>query len=403
MDMKTAELLSTINQLVSGHTTRPEEIQILDIFDKADTAQLNELLLAVKLDHLFSSMDIHFTGGDNRKRLYELLTVKRVAELSATTRVAIVSALQRGRTGQRDERAIRNIFLATRGADLTLLKNGIDTGADYRDLQQLIFSDLDDSEVRAQILAHLKQEGETGKRHAVKALSDIDDTFYLNLKDRRYPRGTTYPGVVQFYQELVRGPNPASNEQGTLVFLTARPKDRGGAIEEHTRDGLRKRGSLGEFVVLSGDFLHLVGDAELAEKKYENFVQYRQLFKEYGFVFTGDSGQGDAIFGKRIWLEFREDVRGIFIHDVVDTPEDRRALSRNEGVIFFDTYVGAAVEAFNLGLISQEGVGKVVNAAQKELSNIAFADSRQKQDRLADLERDVNRTLNLEQKSAGAS
>jgi hypothetical protein len=346
-------------------------------------------------------MDRHITGEDNRIKLYDLITIRRLNELATATRIAIVKAAQRGRTGGRDERAILNVFQGTRGPDLTLLKNGIDQGEDYRDLQQLVYSDLDDSKIRLQLLTHLKQEGDAHDTRGLKVLSDIDDTFYASLKDQRFPKGVTYPGVVQYYQELVRGPAQAGTPGG-LVFLTARPKDRGGAIEEHTRDSLASRGNIGPFTVLSGDFVHLIGNDQIADKKFDNFAQYRLLFPEYGFVFTGDSGQGDAQFGKRIRSEFQADVRGIFIHDVVDTDAHQREIWRSEGVHFFDTYVGAAVEACTLGLMTREGVQRVIDAAQTDLARIPFTSSQQNRDRLAELDRDVQRAAALPFRTAHA-
>jgi hypothetical protein len=341
------------------------------------------------LRNLLKSVDDRVLGDDNRTKLYDLLTVRRLPALQVGTRVALVNVLQQGRTGRQEEEALCNVFLGTQGSDLTVLKNAIDAGDDYRDLQQLLFSDLDDSEIRKKILVHLERQGQANPCQVVKALSDIDDTFYANLKDKRYLKRTTYPGVVQYYEELVRGPGEVSSQRGNLVFLTARPKDRSGAIEEHTKQSLSGRGIHGEFTVLSGDFFHLIGDAEIAEKKHDNFVQYQQLFPEYGFVFTGDSGQGDAIFGEKIHAEFPQQVRSIFIHDVVNTSQEQREDWRGKGVIFFDTYVGAAVEAWKSGLISKEGVQRVITAARSEIQAMAFADAQQKRDREADLERDV--------------
>jgi hypothetical protein len=145
-----------------------------------------------------------------------------------------------------------------------------------------------------------------------------------------------------------------------------------------------------EFTVLSGGFGHLVGNASIAAKKYDNFVQYRELFPEYGFVFVGDSGQGDALFGERIWAAFPGEVRGIFIHDVLGTSLEERGHWRSKGVIFFDTYVGAAIEAFNVGLIGQAGVHRIIAAAERELAAIAFTDPLQKHAREVDLHRDID-------------
>lgn len=398
MTRTTEELFAMLNDLVSGPTDRDDEARILALLQEADAAQLNELVGAPTLKDLIRSVDDRCFGPKNRTKLYELLTISRLAELTVGARVVLINALQQGRTGRKDEEAIRNVFLGTKGRDLTALKNGIDAGEDYRDLQQLIFSDIDRRRIRNKILDHIRAQGAGLSLSAVKALSDIDDTFYrhpLDKVDQRYPRGTTYPGVIQYYEELVRGPAEGSDERGNLVFLTARPKDRTGVIEQHTKESLAKRGIRGEFTVLSGDFLHAIGNKAIAAEKRKNFVGYRRLFPEYSFVFTGDSSQADACFGKGILAEFPGDVRGVFIHDVRSTSQKDREDWGRSGVVFFDTYVGAAVAACKAGLISKEGVRRVIDAARRELQTITFDNDVQRQERETDLERDITAASEL--------
>ena len=190
------ELLAALNTLMSGHTDRREEAQIVSLLEETDAAQLNELLMTSDLRNLLTSVDDRVLGDDNRTKLYDLLTIRRLPALQVGTRVALVDLLQQGRTGRQEEEALCNVFLGTQGSDLTVLKNAIDAGDDYRDLQQLLLSDLDDSEIRKKILVHLERQGQANPCQVVKALSDIDDTFYANLKDKRYLKRTTYPGVV---------------------------------------------------------------------------------------------------------------------------------------------------------------------------------------------------------------
>jgi hypothetical protein len=382
----TAQLQSAIEALQHGHTSRSDEARILALLEQAEARQLDELLTVLDLHELFDDIDNHRTGNANRDRLYQLLTVERLDDLSVAARSALVSALQTGRTDSRDEQAIARIFLGTRAGALTELKNRIDAGGDYRDLQQLIYTDIDDAGLRADILRHIRREGEAHPRDAVKAISDIDDTFYANLKDRRYPKGTVYPGVIRYYQELTPG---GGSSGGQLVFLTARPKVRPGLIEDHTHDSLRTRGLEQAFTILSGAFSHWVGSERIAAKKYQNFVEYQQLFPEYGFVFTGDSGQGDAIFGARIIADFPERVRAVLIHDVAATPQLQQDDWRARGVVFFDSYVGAALAAFEAGLIGRDGVQRVIGAARRDLAAVRFDDEQQRAARTAEIERDI--------------
>ncbi|MEW5738944.1 MAG: phosphatase domain-containing protein [Myxococcota bacterium] len=377
--------LDAISRLVSSrHVDRAEEGRILDILKSASPRELNYLVTKLDLHELVEAMDDRLVGPDNRTAFFQLLTKDRVGDLSVAARVALINGLQRGSTDGQEEAAIRDVFLATKGADLTALKNGIDAG-DYRDLQQLVFHDLDDAGVQKAILDHLQAQAVPSGE--AKVLSDIDDTFYVNLKDKRYPAKTVYPGVRAFYAELDRGPGAEAGRAGDLAFVTARPNDRFGAVETMTKKMLEEKGV--EATVLSGDLLSNLSHEQIAEKKLENFRQYRQLYPEYGFSFLGDSGQGDVLFGLKMLKDAPGLVKGIFINDVVATPPAKRAELAAQGVHLTDTYVGAATEAFKLGLISREGLGRVVAAAKRDFEAIPFDDDAQRAARRAELDRDV--------------
>lgn len=377
--------LDAIARLVaSRHVDRAEEGRILDILKSASPKELNYLVTKLDLHELAESMDDRLIGPDNRKAFFQLLTHDRVGDLSVPARVALVNALQRGDTDKQEERAIRDVFLATKGGDLTALKNGIDAG-DYHDLQQLVFHDIDDKGVRQSILDHFKAEAKpTGE---VKVLSDIDDTFYENLKDTRFPKKTVYPGVKAFYAELDRGAGAQPGRAGDLAFVTARPGDPAGAVETLTKKMLKDKGV--DATVLTGDLPSNLSNEKIAQKKFENFQQYQQLFPEYGFAFTGDSGQGDVLFGVKMRQAMPDAVKGVFINDVVNTPAAKRAELRSQGVYLTDTYVGAATEAFHLGLIGKEGLARVVAAAKQDFGKIAFSSDAQRAARQAELDRDV--------------
>ena len=379
MSDTTSDMLDEIRRLMSGHTDRNEEARIIEILKRADADQLNDLLQELDLSRLISDIDDRPFGPDNRTALLELLTQNRVNDLEAESRSAIMNALQKGHTGKLDERGIRNIFVNTKGAGLTELKNEIDAGGDYRDLQQLVFTDIDSSDIREEILDHIKHEGAAiGRLSAVKALSDIDDTFYANWKDERFPKQTVYPGVRQLYEEL----------GGDLAFVTARPRDRPGVVEQATHEMLRSHG-LDDVTVLAGCVSKLLTNASIAEKKLQNFVEYAQLYPEYGFVFIGDSGQGDAMFGKQMLVREPDRVKAVLIHDVVASDKATRRQWRDDGVILFDTYVGAAIEARTAELIDDDAVQRVIDAATRELDAIKFDSASQHYARRRDLDRDV--------------
>jgi phosphatidate phosphatase APP1 len=144
-------------------------------------------------------------------------------------------------------------------------------------------------------------------------------------------------------------------------------------------------------VMLSGAFTHLLGNARIAEKKLENFREYVRLYPEYGFVFTGDSGQGDVAFGEQMLASWPEAVHAVFIHDVVATPEPERQAWRRKRIYFFDTYVGAALEAYAVGVISRDGVARVARAAREELRAVPFTSESQRAQRESDLASDCQR------------
>lgn len=278
--------------------------------------------------------------------------------------LSAIRARQRGPTDSDAEKAIRDALLTVRGAALGAIKRALDAAEDHRDLCALLYQDIDDDSLRSEVLAHFRdQASELARR--MRVLSDIDDTLYANWKDERYPKKTVYPGVLAFYDELAGG-----EEEGhaDLVFLTARP-DGFGWFEDFTRSRLAKR-VRARFSVLSGSLASARSSERMAEKKLENFLRYRDVWPEHEFVFVGDSGQGDAILGERM-ME-RGAVRAALIHDVVATDDTSRAALRSKGVVYFDTYIGAAHEARALGLLDDAAVGRVADASFTALEQIEF-------------------------------
>jgi len=376
--------IALIEARLEGHTDRGDEAAILATLSTIDDATLDAVLSRLDLARLLGDVDDRTWGPKHRTELDALLTVDRIDALGVPTRAALIAALQRGRTGSRDEAAIERLLLATRGCDLTALKNLVDAGADHHDLQQLLFSDIDDDDRRSRLLAHFAAEAVPSGE--VKVLSDIDDTFYANWKDERFPAKTVYPGVLQLYEELDRGPD-GDGRPGDIAFVTARPKDRPGLVEKLTHGTLRERG-IEVATVLSGSFRHLLTDESIAEEKLANFRDYAALFPEYDFVFLGDSGQGDASFGKRMIELSPERVAMVLIHDVVQTPTERRRDWNERGVVFVDSYVGAATEAYRRGLVSADGVRRVMDRARADLERIPFEDEAQRDARRTELEAD---------------
>lgn len=384
-----AARLAQVESLLRGWTTRWDETRILNILRGCDGTELNLVLGGVDLHQLTNDVDDHVWGPKNKETLYQLLTEQRLDELSVDTRAALILSLQTGNTHRSDERAIRNLFLGTRGAELTRLKLKLDQTDDHRDLHQLLFHDLDHSRYKAEILDHIAAQA--GPAEEFKLLSDIDDTFYCNWKDERFPKGTVYPGVRQYYKEM----DAARPGQGDdLTFVTARPDDRIGQVKQKTKRSLKQKG-LGQMVVLAGSVASLLSNERLAEKKFQRMGELKRLYPEFCQVFTGDSGQGDALCGLKLNEANWPIYKATLIHDVVQTSPEVKDNYRRQRVYFFDTYAGAAYEAHQQGLLSLEGMRRVAQAACDDFGQTAFLDEAQRQARLVELQADLERVNSL--------
>jgi hypothetical protein len=372
-----AQVAGRVLALLEGHTDREDERAILELLRATPAADLDAVLRDVGMERLLGDVDDRLMGPRHASALLVLLARERLADLSTATRAELVLALQRGRTGSRAERAIVDVLVGTRGAELAELKAHIDASGDHHDLHQLLFHDIDDDALRAEALAHFAAEAAAMPAGPPCVLSDIDDTLYANWKDARYPKGTVYPGVLAFYRAL----------GGALCFVTARPGDRAGVVEGHTLRMLRGRGVAA--TVLCGSFGHNIGNDRIAERKYDNFREYQRVYPERRFVFVGDSGQGDVAFGEMLLADPSGTVRAVFIHDVVNTPAARRAELAARGVHLFDTYAGAALAAHRLGVIDEMAVAAVLSTTQGELMALATLDAALREARQRDIDRDA--------------
>lgn len=389
------ELASRLAILLTGRTGRGDEAAILAMLDAAPAEALAGLSLTVDWTALIGDVDDHRLGPRNRTALLRLLCRERVGDLPAAGRARLLAALQRGVTGRPDEEAIADLICATQGDDLFALKRRIDRASTYRDLHQLVYRDLDDGEPRRRVLAHLAQQGSQVPREhrGLRVISDVDDTLWANWKDARWPKKTVYPGVRAFYREVARRAGPRVERlPGELVFLTARPRDRAGLVEEMTHATLRRLGIEGASV-LSGALRRVISSGHIARGKLENFREYRLLYPEDDLAFVGDSGQGDVAVAIAMREEAGDVVRGAFIHDVVATSDAERARLEGLGVDLFETYPGAAWVARSRGLLAEDAASRVARAAELELREVRFEDERLAAAIRALFERDLRRLL----------
>ena len=351
------EAVREIRELMEGITGIGDEERILEILGTAKGNDLDVILSRLDLVALVSDIDDHFwPWPKNRQALFDLLTRDRLKSLSIPTRASFVHALQVGFTDEQKERAIRDVFLGTTGSHLTELKNRIDGGDDHRDLQQLLFHDIDNEDFRADILTHICREATPPPSGLdIKLLSDVDDTLYASLKDTRLPKGTVYPGLVALYRALA--PSPGDG-QTNLTILTARPRIRIGTIERYTKNALREKG-IPESTILSGDFLSLLDNERMAAKKIENFEQYLLLYPEYRFIWNGDSGQGDRQVGLRMLEKYGERIVAVSIHAIgageANVPHD--------AIADYSTYPGLALVLYRKGLLNREQLFDVIQSA----------------------------------------
>lgn len=384
LDDHAKEAVEEIAALLKGHTGRDAERRILAVLADLNPNSFRQTLHHTDLHRLLSDVDDVRFGVKHHQQLLELIAQERAKDLDTLARVRFVRALQRGLTRRIQERAIRDIFLSVSGGTLTQLKDELDIGAGHHDLSQLLFSDVDDTDLREEILDHIREQAPA---HPVgrKVLSDVDDTFYANWSDARYPKKTVYPGVRAFYRVLARRHD---SEAAGVTFLTARPADRAGIVENRTHASLQERGLTLASTVLGGDLFHLHSHARIAKKKVENFDRYRLLFPEYAMVFVGDSGQGDAEVGRSMLSAAPDAMDGVFIHDVRHAPADERKAMAADGIHFFDTYLGAALVAHDLGLIAPIEVEKVSAAVAEEFDAVTFDDDELRRARERELEAD---------------
>lgn len=399
-------LPSTINNMINLSEVRRHEQKIFRILAGASKDELNFILNNVRLALLFYKVKDHskLRSDQSRTLLVDLLCTTRLADLTVTSRAILLDALMVMKLSAHplSEKWVRNIILKTSGDDLSNLKTYTDAKGDFHSMHKLVFNDIRDPAIRADILNHIKREAGVQTAHMRlgtkrarerrqqawrKVLSDVDDTLYSSGGrypaglDTRFPRHTIYPGVLSFYREMdmgVSGPDEWTDDRvGNLVFLSARP---------HVYKDMSEKKSYAKFAALyekkgmhtlptmlagnlkSGRAFMVQGDLEpMARKKFENFCEYYQLYPEFTHVFVGDNGQADIRAAELIVEKYGPGVleAGFFhlVHPIEQTFGYRSKADvekwRRMNIIFFNTYVGAAVEAFSMKKLRLCGLEKI--------------------------------------------
>jgi hypothetical protein len=113
------------------------------------------------------------------------------------------------------------------------------------------------------------------------------------------------------------------------------------------------------------------------------------LFSQY--VYVGDTGEFDQEAGETMLREYPEVVKAVFLHVVSDQLDPPPIIPPPKFIngrphVFFKTYVGAAVDAVQLGFLGVEGLESVINAATEKLGSVPRSS-----DKWRDIQRDIER------------
>lgn len=310
---------STIQNIFQLPRVLQIEHSIITILADVTEDQLNFIVTKIQLGRIFYKVKDHKVARRfNRTKLLELLAVTRLKELNVYAKVMLIHAFQVMKLSAHplSEVYVKNIIFSTKEDDLSELKSLTDSKGDINSMHKLIYDDIKDKNIQADILNYISlqariQQGHNtiksrkGKRRSrlawKKILSDVDDTLvssaghYPAGVDVSYPKKAVYPGVLAFYRELdlgVSGDEEWSEAlQGNLVFLSARPHVYKDMSEHVTYDKFeslqKKRGlytspSLIAGSLTTGSKYILQNDLEpLAETKFRGLSEYFALYPEY--------------------------------------------------------------------------------------------------------------------------
>lgn len=132
--------------------------------------------------------------------------------------------------------------------------------------------------------------------------------------------------------------------------------------------------------VLYGSVKEWICPSRKSERKAKNFGflleddgqggRRRPSGAEGGYVFIGDTGEGDPLAGEIMISKYPDRMKAVFLHVVSDAPRQGRVSLPTDRVVsgvpvvYFRTYVGAAAKAVELGLMDKSGLDNVITAAK---------------------------------------
>jgi hypothetical protein len=259
--------------------------------------------------------------------------------------------------------------------------------------------------------------------HYTQVISDVDDTLKssggvnvagvaLGGIDTQYERGDFYPGVAEFILELSRRRSNGDLTQTPpkVAILTARAEEFKLALQLKETSKLaiafRKAGEAvgvqqwGLGPVLYGSVAEWIVQERKGLRKFSNFerlLQQDPTGNILQYIYVGDTGELDQEAGETMLREYPEVVKAVFLHVVSDQPNPKvppPKLINGRPVLFFRTYVGAAAKATQLLLMDEEGLQRVMAAAERKLFAVPKTS-----DKWIDLQKDLSeayRTLKVE-------
>ncbi|GAB5030198.1 Hypothetical protein NocV09_00203300 [Nannochloropsis oceanica] len=254
-------------------------------------------------------------------------------------------------------------------------------------------ADVTNGDSRSISVAGPTTEGKCSGR-ILQVITDIDDTVKssgglrllgvaLGGIDTQYKRGQYYPGAFQFALELSRFGVPEGRDPARVAVLTARAREFKFALELKPSHKVCRTYAAagvdngvdgwGVGTVLYGSVKEWVCQGRKGLRKFRNFEALRRedRFDLTDYVFVGDTGELDVQAGESMIRKYPTRIKALFMHYVSEArpspppPRDRSLL--DVPVIYFQTYVGAAVKAAGLGLLDRRGVEAVIARALDEL------------------------------------
>ena len=251
----------------------------------------------------------------------------------------------------------------------------------------------------------------------VTVISDIDDTLrcsggLVSGVDNLYPAGTLYPGATQFMFELSAAhlqcnagdlsvqdlvDKPLSHliphvhivtARANIRFLAIQPTDSICSKFRHTAS-LNNAPNWGvDSILYSKKISEMLIRNRRKNRKISNVSFLIENKKVIGnFVYVGDTGDIDEdVASTLVEGPHRAALRAVFLHEVqrvhfknkaVYSTLDKyghsifnRRTTVHPCIFYFRTYIGAAIQASRVGLISKHAVLRVVKSASAEFEKI---------------------------------